>query len=55
MHLPRRVRAHPYADDMWQYRIFDLDPNSDIHDALERYSRSGWQMWGAGRGAATVG
>lgn len=39
---------------MWQYLVFDLDPDSDIDDALERYRRAGWQTWAAGRGAVTV-
>lgn len=39
---------------MWQYRIFDLDPSSDLDDALERYAKAGWHTWAAGRGARTV-
>jgi succinate-acetate transporter protein len=37
---------------MRQYRLFDLDPTSDIDDALERYAKAGWRTWAAGRGAA---
>jgi hypothetical protein len=39
---------------MGQYRIFDLDPASDIDDALERYAKAGWHTWAAGRGAVVV-
>lgn len=39
---------------MWRYRIFDLDPDSDIDGALERYAKAGWHTWAAGRGAVTV-
>lgn len=39
---------------MWRYRLFDLDPDSDIDDALERYAKAGWQTWAAGRGALVV-
>lgn len=44
----------PTVATMWQYRLFDLDPASDIDDALERYAKAGWHTWAAGRGAVVV-
>ena len=36
---------------MWRYWTFDLDPNADLDEFLERLAQGGWQTWAPGRGA----
>jgi hypothetical protein len=36
---------------MWRYSTFDLDPDADLDEILERYAKAGWQTWAPGRGA----